>query len=123
MESKNSMKQRTIYKNCKQAVLEKAYTAEQIMNADRSQVEQIFGIDLAGYTDAFLEALKGNLIEDMEQIERQSGMDYIKDTIKQKWPDIEIEDGDSRLKPSFIIWPLGRPEEPAEDIQPEGVKR
>ena len=108
------MRQRTIYKNCKQAVLEKAYTAEQIMNADRNQVEQIFGIDLAGHTDAFLEALKGNLVEDMKQIERQSSMDYIKDVVKQKWPDIEIEESDSRIKSSFIVWPLGKPEEAAE---------
>jgi len=105
------MKQREIYKTIKDYALANSITADQVKTATRQQIENLFGVDLGNYSNKFLGTLKGNLIDELNDMAEETRAVQAQVVLRTELglPDLIVEKQFTTDKPLYFVWPKGKP--------------
>lgn len=108
------MKQHPLYQQIEEMALSGDYTIDQMLNANRKQLEAATGKDLSGYKSSFLKGLKQVVAKRLKHRDTDGHKSFALARIEAAFeirfgikPDIDHdEEGD---KPFLKIWYKGRP--------------
>jgi len=105
------MKQREIYNAIKDYAVANSITADQVANATREQIENQLGVDLGNYSNKFLGMLKGNLVDELNDLAEQSRASQAQTILRAELslPNLVVEKQLTTDKPLYFVWPKGKP--------------
>lgn len=114
------MKNHPLYKKLKQIALDDNYTIEQVRGLDFNTVAELFGT--RSFSDTFLGNMKLELIAEIQDQQDESDKQLFQakvESLRNRFPDLEVERGREGDRPYVVIWLEGKPEIVREDSQGE----
>jgi hypothetical protein len=114
------MKNHLLYEKLKQTALDDNYTIEQVQGLDFNAAAELFGT--RSFSNTFFGNMKLELIAEMQNQQDESDKQLFQakvESLRNQFPDFEVERGRQDNKLYVTIWPKGKPEIVREDSQGE----
>jgi len=105
------MKNHPLYKKLKQIALDDSHTIEQVRGLDFNTVAELFGT--RSFSNTFLGNIKLELIAEIQNQRDESDKQLFQakvESLRNHFPDFEVERGRQNNKPYMTVWLEGKPE-------------
>lgn len=105
------MKNHPLYKKLKQIALDGNYAIEQVEGLNFNQAAKLFGT--RSFSNTFLGNIKLELIAEIQNQQDESDKQLFQakvESLRNRFPDFEVERGRQNNKPYVTVWLEGKPE-------------